>query len=450
MSTQTQEARIILAIEAIHSSKTISRRKAAKIYNVPETSLRDRMDGVTAMAELRNPRHILTSFEDDTFVRYILDLDTRVFSPRISGVEDMANSLLAARHAKPVGKQWAYRFVKRRPELKTRMTRSYDFQRALCEDPDQINAWFRLVFNMRAKYGIEDTDFYNFDETGFMMGVICSNMVVTRADRLGRSKKLQPGNREWATAIECISSDGFVLPPFLILQGLNHLASWYTECGLPNPWMINTSANGWTSNDTALEWIRHIDKHTYTRRKGGYRMVVLDGHESHLSIQFEDFCKEKNIITLCLPAHSSHLTQPLDVGCFSVLKRAYSRELEAFIRAHVNHITKTEFLLAFKTAHFRSMTVENIQASFRGAGLVPHDPQAVLSKLDIKLRTPTPTGPPLLEADPWVSQTSRNPNEAVLQSAHIKTRIAKHQGSSPTPTFSAMEQIYEGCRGDCP
>ena len=151
------------------------------------------MDGVTTMAELRNPRRNLTSFEDDTLVRYILDLDARGLSPRISGVEDMANSLLTARHAKPISKQWAYRFVKRRPELKTRMTRSYDFQRALCEDPDWINAWFRLVFNMRAKYGIEDTDFYNFDETGFMMGVICSNMVVTRADRLGRSKKLQPG-----------------------------------------------------------------------------------------------------------------------------------------------------------------------------------------------------------------------------------------------------------------
>jgi hypothetical protein len=70
---------------------------------------------------------------------------------------------------------------------------------------------------MQAKYGIQDCDFYNFDETGFMMGVICSSMVVTRADRSGRGKKIQPGNREWAIAIECVSSDGFVLPPFLIV-----------------------------------------------------------------------------------------------------------------------------------------------------------------------------------------------------------------------------------------
>ena len=87
---------------------------------------------------------------------------------------------------------------------------------------------------MRTKYGIQDCDFYNFDETGFMMGVICSSMVVTCADRRGRGKQLQPGNREWATAIECVSSDGFALPPFLIVQGVNHLASWYTECDLPS------------------------------------------------------------------------------------------------------------------------------------------------------------------------------------------------------------------------
>jgi hypothetical protein len=75
-------------------------------------------------------------------------------------------------------------------------SRAYDFQRALCKDPDLISAWFWLVVNMYAKYAIQDEDFYNFDKTGFMMGVICGNMVVTRADRRGRGKQLQPGNRE--------------------------------------------------------------------------------------------------------------------------------------------------------------------------------------------------------------------------------------------------------------
>jgi hypothetical protein len=103
-------------------------------------------------------------------------------------------------------------------------------------------------------------------------------------------------------------------------------------------------------------------------------MLVLDGYKSHESVEFQDYCKSYNIVTLRLPAHSSYLTQPLDVRCFSVLKRMYGREIEGFIKAHIHHITKVEFLTAFKAAYPRLITVQNAQAGFRGAGLIPFDP----------------------------------------------------------------------------
>ena len=112
-------------------------------------------------------------------------------------------------------------------------------------------------------------------------------------------------------------------------------------------------------------------------------MLVIDGHESHQSVEFEVFCEDKKIFTLCL---ASHLLQPLDIGCFSALKRAYSRQLEHFIKVHITHITKLEFFLALKAAHFTAMSEANIQGGFRGAGIVLFDPQAVISKLDVKLR----------------------------------------------------------------
>ena len=393
MSVIIQEAKIILAIEAIRKSKNLSRRKAAKLYEVPHSTLCDRMNGRTTVHERRPAMTKLTILEEEVVIRNILDMDSRGFAPRLAGVEDMANFILESRGGRRVGKLWAHRFVQRRPELKTRFNRVYDFQRALCEDPNLIGAWFRLVENMRAKYGVLDCDFYNFDETGFMMGVICPAMVVTRADRLGRGKAVQPGNREWATAIACINSEGWSIPPFLVVKGKNHLANWYTDGGLPHNWVVKPTSNGWTNNETGLEWLKHFDKHTAVRAKGPYRMLVLDGHESHESAEFQEYCKAHNIITLGLPPHSSHLTQPLDVGCFSVLKRAYSRQIETFIKAHINHITKVEFFLAFRVAYLESMTAQNAQAGFRGAGLVPFDPQAVLSKLDVRLRTPTPSRP---------------------------------------------------------
>jgi hypothetical protein len=444
MQVQTIEARIILAMEAVRSSSKMSIRRAATLYNVPRSTLTHRLAGRTSRNETKANCHKLTEVEEEVIIQYILDLDTRGFAPRLAGVEDMANYILESRGGKRVGKLWAYRFVQRQPDLKTRFNRVYDFQRALCEDPELIRAWFRLVQNIRAKYGIQDCDFYNFDETGFMMGIICSAMVVTRADRRGRGKAVQPGNREWATAIVCVNSEGRSVPPFLVVQGKYYLSSWYTEGGLPDDWVIKTTGNGWTNNKTGLEWLQHFDKHTRGCTKGPYRMLVLDGHESHESAEFQGYCKAHNIITLCLPPHSSHLTQPLDIGCFGVLKRMYGRQIELFIKAHINHITKVEFFLAFHTAYNQSITTQNAKAGFHGAGLVPFDPQAVISKLDVRLRTPTPPGPSFIDANPWVSQTPRNPTDALLQTTLVKNRIAQHQGSSPTPIFNTVTALAKG------
>ena len=172
-----------MAIEAIQNNRNLSRRQAAQIYEMPEATLRDKMNGRTSRGDSRNGRQKLTKSEEDAIVEYILDLDERGFPPRIAGVEDMANLLLGRRDGGRVGKLWTARFIARRKELKTRLNRVYDFQRAACEDPELIGAWFKLVENMKAKYGIQDSDLYNFDETGFIMGVICAFMVITRADR---------------------------------------------------------------------------------------------------------------------------------------------------------------------------------------------------------------------------------------------------------------------------
>ncbi len=127
MLVQTQEARIILAIEAIRTSKKLSRRKAAKIYEVPESTLRDRINGRTTVPKRRPAAQNLTELEEGVIVNYILDRDSRGFSPRQANVEDIANYLRKCRRAKLVGKLWAHRFIQRRPELKTRFNRVYNF-----------------------------------------------------------------------------------------------------------------------------------------------------------------------------------------------------------------------------------------------------------------------------------------------------------------------------------
>jgi hypothetical protein len=90
-----------------------------------------------------------------------------------------------------------------------------------------------------------------------------------------------------------------------------------------------------------------------------------------------------------MPPYSLYLLQPLDVACFLLLKRLYSDAILALARSCIYYINKQTFLPAFKAAFKKTFTVENICAGFRGAGLVLYNPEAVLLKLNIRLRTPT-------------------------------------------------------------
>jgi len=84
-----------------------------------------------------------------------------------------------------------------------------------------------LVADTRKRYGITDDDTYNFDETGFVIGLAMpsASKAVSIAS-VGRATTIQPGNREWVTGIETINALGWSIPPFIILAGKVHQNIW--------------------------------------------------------------------------------------------------------------------------------------------------------------------------------------------------------------------------------
>jgi hypothetical protein len=124
--------------------------------------------------------------------------------------------------------------------------------------------------------------------------------------------------------IQAICSAGYATPLFIIYKGRVHILAWYKEEDIPHNWKLAVSENGWTNNALGLEWLKHFDVFTKTRQVGTYRLLILDGYKSHVNQDFKDYCLEQKILTLCMPAHSSHILQPLDVVCFSPLKLKYS------------------------------------------------------------------------------------------------------------------------------
>ncbi|KAG0153068.1 hypothetical protein PDIDSM_2027 [Penicillium digitatum] len=123
----------------------------------------------------------------------------------------MADLLLQKRGITPVllvGEKWVYNFVKRHPLLSSRFSKRYNYERAKCEDPKIIGEWFDLVQKTILQFGIDPDDIYNFDKTGFAMGLTLTAKVITRSECYGRRPVLQPRNREWVTVVECTNASG--------------------------------------------------------------------------------------------------------------------------------------------------------------------------------------------------------------------------------------------------
>ena len=104
MNSQSQEVRILLIIQVIRTNQQMSIRRVVKTYDVPQTSLRNRMKNCTSKTEERNVQHNLTPIKEETLIQYILDLNSRGFSSRINDVRDMTDLFRKIRHVKFVNK----------------------------------------------------------------------------------------------------------------------------------------------------------------------------------------------------------------------------------------------------------------------------------------------------------------------------------------------------------
>jgi hypothetical protein len=96
-------------------------------------------------------------------------------------------------------------------------------------------------------------------------------------------------------------------------------------------------------------------------------------------------------------------------------------------------------LPAFYAAFKATITGSNTQGGFKGAGLIPFDPENVISKLDVQLRIPTPPEEATKPSTPWASKTPTTATEAQSQSEYLERRIRRHKSSSPESIIEALK-----------
>lgn len=374
------------ALNALKAQQFTSIRAAARFYEVDHRTLTRRVHGSQSHSVAYQHLQKLTPAEEEALLQKVLERADRGFHLTMSQCNHMAAHLLNSRGLQvppPISSRWYTKFVNRhQDELRGRFSRPYDYLRARAEDPDAIREWIRLVESTIMKHGITQGDIYNVDETGFTHGRISSQKVLDRRGRRTRpAQRIQPGCRDYTTVVECISGTGVVIPPLIILEGKSITESVLIR-PIPHDWMFIESNKGWTSFEISWQWLQDVFEPNTRHTTGDWRLLILDGHDSHLTVEFDDFCTQHKIIVLCMPAHSSHLLQPLDLSIFSPLKVAYGAEI-AKSAVLFDRVTKHDFLAAYAIARRTSITPRSITAGWEAAGLIPINSERVINKLVI-------------------------------------------------------------------
>jgi len=182
-----------------------------------------------------------------------------------------------------------------------------------------------------------------------------------------------------------VVADGTVLSPFVINKRAGHYMWGYKNLtAKERAYRFSYSPKGWTDDKLALEWLQQVFLPESSERCPDLpRLLIFDGHGSHITFNFVSLCFTNNVLLLCLPSHSTHLLQPLDVGLFGPYQHFYGVTVDDYIRSgqNISGIKKSIFIPLLTEAREATFTPHNIQQSFTSTGISPLNPRRVLGKL---------------------------------------------------------------------
>lgn len=228
--------------------------------------------------------------------------------------------------------------------------------------------WFDAVTELCIQHHYTPDCIYNMDESGVAIGTSQSSRVLINV-RENSSWKVINGRQEWIPAIECISAAGVAIPTLIIFKAKHTDTAWIPQ-DTPPDWRFSTSNSSWTSNSHAYEWLTTVfEPSTKPADPVQRRLLIMDGHSSHITANVIAYCMEHTIDLLILPPHTSHVLQPLDVRVFSPLKRALALETDAASRLDSGRIPRIEWTSMYIRAREQAFRLSNILSGWKATGL---------------------------------------------------------------------------------
>ena len=454
------EDRINEALSSIDLETKTNLSKLAKEYAVPYSRLRQRAKGRANRFSRTPVNYRLTETEEAALCRYLDVMEEAGLYARQHHIERVANSILSRRPEPelPVSPAWSTRFLKRHPEYFVRTQRPLDIERKEAHNRKDIEEFYERWDRIVKKYAIAPADIYNFDETGFRIGIGRHQKIITR-DPKARPYIESSTNRDYVTVVETISADGDTIPPMVIMSAASHRQNW-VPTAVPDGQLYGTSESGYSNDLLALDWLKHFNKWSAARQQGVYRLLLFDGHESHRTYEFLSYCDENRIIPFSLPPHTTHFLQPLDVTLFSPMKHWHSEAVDDAALTGCTNFNRTEFFHRLPEVRRKTFKPRTIVRGWRDTGLVPYGPGPVLAQLQDEeqarrewledsadtcedlLRTPSPRSSSVINT-PQTLRTVTRYGQKVLEGperhSRYKERLNALVKSSMTTAYLAAQ-----------
>lgn len=357
----------------------MSVKRAALTYNVPVTTLRDRVLGkVHHESAVHGKSPLFTRDEEFRLKNHFKTMASLGYGYTRSECVDIATDFAVQigkrQKDNPLTIKWIRGFLKRWPEIKLFKPRGLEYARARMASEAVVTEFFENLKNT-----LEEHDFmnnphliFNVDEKGLTVNhqpplIVASSDFHPQAVTSGKGKTV--------TVIGGISASGSSIPPFFIFPGKRM-----------NPQLLNgkspgadgtVSESGWSNLQIFRQYLSsHFLKYV-PGREGQKVLLLLDGHTTHVSVGLCEWASQHGIVLFILPAHTSHLLQPLDVACYGPFQRMYNAECHKLIKQTAATINRFNVCETACKVYSRALSSENAQSGFKRTGIYPLNKEAV-------------------------------------------------------------------------
>ncbi|KAJ8028012.1 Pogo transposable element with KRAB domain [Holothuria leucospilota] len=360
--------------------KRISKRRAAKMCGVPESTLRalvkrGKDTPMTGKASLIPEQH------ERQLKDHIIHLAKIGFPLSHSGVLKLANNTavflnLRKETDKPLSVHWFRRFMRRWPDLQLVRPQKLGMRRAAATSEKAVSSYFKELEEIFNKYDLKEKPhlIYNIDETGFQYEHEPQLVVAKRGQKVNN---IVTDRGDITTVLAAGNAIGQAIPPYFIFKG-QRLSSDLKTGTLPGSGFRMTRS-GWSNGEVFMDYIQnHITKYMPSRSDNDHVLFLYDGHKSHISLPLIEFALTQKIILFVLPPHTSHILQPLDVSVFGPLKRCFHSECQRYMHQNPGErITRYQVGQLISRAYQKSFTSQNLISAFRKTGVFPFNPTTV-------------------------------------------------------------------------